>query len=126
MAKTWSKKKKAEMNGKPHRQTPDTDNLLKALWDTLPEDSHLSSVTVSKIWGYDGAIKIGTEPTVLTAYAKSLEEVEEHMEATPIEGIAWDLAEQVAKQNGWPFKSRVSGKEWAAMVITLDKLKGQS
>jgi len=31
MPKSWSKKKKARMAGQPHTQTPDLDNLLKAL-----------------------------------------------------------------------------------------------
>ena len=30
MADSWSKKKKAEMNGKPMQQKPDNDNLFKA------------------------------------------------------------------------------------------------
>lgn len=33
MPKSWSKKKRIEMNGKPHQQRPDVDNLIKAaLW----------------------------------------------------------------------------------------------
>ena len=35
MPKSWSKKKKLEMNGKPHQQKPDIDNLLKGLLDAL-------------------------------------------------------------------------------------------
>lgn len=58
MAKSWSKKKKAEMDGKPHRNRPDLDNLLKGLWDILEEDSHISCVTARKVWAYDGAIEI--------------------------------------------------------------------
>ena len=37
MPKSWSLKKKKAMNGKPHRQTADIDNLLKALIDAPRE-----------------------------------------------------------------------------------------
>ncbi len=41
----------------------------------------------------------------------------------PVEGVAWDMAGQIAKRNGWDWcTSSVSGKEWALMVIMLDKL----
>jgi Holliday junction resolvase RusA-like endonuclease len=63
MPKSWSKKKKAEMQGKPHEQTPDLDNFLKGLMDALyGDDSHIHTVTVAKIWDYDGYIMI-TMPT---------------------------------------------------------------
>ncbi len=58
MPKSWSKKKAASLNGAPHRQKPDLDNLLKALWDVLREDSHIASVTASKVWGEAGAIEV--------------------------------------------------------------------
>jgi hypothetical protein len=49
-------------------------------------------------------------------------EVEQHMKDMPIQGIAWDLAATIAKNNGWDWcKSSVSGKEWAIMVLMLDK-----
>jgi Holliday junction resolvase RusA-like endonuclease len=35
MPKSWSKKKRAEMEGKPMQTTPDNSNLLKALEDAL-------------------------------------------------------------------------------------------
>ena len=35
MPKSWSKKKRREMMGEPHRQTPDIDNLEKAVLDAL-------------------------------------------------------------------------------------------
>jgi Holliday junction resolvase RusA-like endonuclease len=51
MPKSWSKKKKEEMMLEPHRQRPDLDNLLKALWDSLlDEDSACHMVKAKKIW----------------------------------------------------------------------------
>ena len=54
MPKSWSKKKKSEHNGKPHRQKPDLDNLIKSLWDCLfKDDAHFAKVSAVKLWGYD-------------------------------------------------------------------------
>ena len=51
MPKSWSKKKKALMVGKPMQQRPDIDNYLKGLFDaTHKEDSSIWKVTASKIW----------------------------------------------------------------------------
>tara|TARA_R110002020_G_scaffold279846_2_gene495658 strand:+ start:257 stop:634 length:378 start_codon:yes stop_codon:yes gene_type:complete len=51
MPKSWSKKKKALMVGKPMQQRPDLDNYLKGLFDaTHEEDSSIWKVTASKIW----------------------------------------------------------------------------
>jgi len=59
MAKSWSKKKRDEMLGQPHTQTPDLDNLLKALWDAcLDDDAHIHTITARKIWGLSGKIEI--------------------------------------------------------------------
>ena len=59
MPKTWSKKKKIEMNETPHQQKPDIDNLLKAVMDAvLDDDSHISSISVYKIWAHQGSIEI--------------------------------------------------------------------
>jgi len=42
MPKSWSKKKRKEMNGRPHKQTPDLDNFIKALLDAaFGEDKHI-------------------------------------------------------------------------------------
>lgn len=35
MPASWSKKKKVAMHGQPHQQTPDVDNLAKAVMDAL-------------------------------------------------------------------------------------------
>ena len=62
MPKSWSKKKRAEMNGQPHQQKPDVSNLLKALEDAvLVDDSvvwHYAGMT--KTWGEEGCIEILT------------------------------------------------------------------
>lgn len=57
MPRSWSEKKKTEMDGKPHRQKPDVDNLLKGLMDAVfHEDCAVWDTRVSKYWGRDGAI----------------------------------------------------------------------
>jgi len=59
MPKSWSKKKRAEMNGKPHQQKPDLDNLAKALMDAVhDDDAGIWSMCLSKGWGESGPIKI--------------------------------------------------------------------
>jgi len=62
MPKSWSKKKKGLMCGEFHEQTPDLDNLLKALGDAVySQDKDISDIHVSKIWGTRGAIIITAE-----------------------------------------------------------------
>ena len=57
MPQSWSKKKREEMNGKPHTSRPDIDNMIKSLMDaSFKEDSHVYQVSVTKIWGYEGKI----------------------------------------------------------------------
>lgn len=59
MPKSWSKKKKSEMNGHPHQQKPDCDNLLKGIQDSLlREDSHIWKVTAEKRWATKSRILI--------------------------------------------------------------------
>ena len=51
MPKSWSKKKKILHNGKPHNQTPDLDNFLKAWKDSVfNEDSVVSRVHACILW----------------------------------------------------------------------------
>jgi len=61
MPKNWSKKKRKSMDEKPHQQTPDLDNLLKALFDAVHKEDkqiwHYGSVM--KVWGEVGSITIG-------------------------------------------------------------------
>ena len=59
MPKSWSKQRKQIMDGQPHQQVPDKDNLEKALLDSLfKNDSHIWDSRVSKIWGREGKIII--------------------------------------------------------------------
>lgn len=55
MPEYWSAKKKDKMRHKPHTQTPDKDNLEKALLDSIfKQDSHIWDGRVSKVWGDAG------------------------------------------------------------------------
>lgn len=59
MPASWSKKKRLEMNGAPHQNKPDIDNLIKAFLDCLKQnDSDVWSVTATKRWGVEGFIKV--------------------------------------------------------------------
>ena len=59
MPKSWSKAKKSNYEGKPHKQRPDLDNIAKALFDALFEDdSHIWNIRITKRWSYEGAIQI--------------------------------------------------------------------
>lgn len=59
MPPSWSKKKRSLMDGKPHQQKPDKDNLEKALLDAIfGEDSHIWDGRVTKIWGETGQMII--------------------------------------------------------------------
>lgn len=59
MPASWSEKKKAEMDGKPHKVRPDGDNIFKSLSDSVFEnDAHVWDVHYSKIWGQRGEIWI--------------------------------------------------------------------
>ena len=62
MPKSWSKKKKTQYDGKPHQQTPDLDNFLKAWKDSVyEEDAIVWNVEATKLWtsgpGYIMVIK---------------------------------------------------------------------
>ena len=55
MPKSWSKKKKKEIDQKPHQQRPDVDNLMKGLMDALfQEDSHIHTIHAKKVWSNNG------------------------------------------------------------------------
>lgn len=57
MPDSWSKKKKAAMDGAYHRQKPDRDNCEKAVFDALwEEDSMIADGNTSKRWAYEGGI----------------------------------------------------------------------
>ena len=62
MPKSWSKKRRAEMNLRPHQQKPDLDNFVKALLDAVYEDdAHIWDIWATKVWGYAGEIMINCE-----------------------------------------------------------------
>ncbi len=59
MPKSWSKKKRAEMLGKPHQQKPDVDNLIKALMDAvLKEDEGVWDIRQTKYWAENPSIEV--------------------------------------------------------------------
>lgn len=59
MPKSWSKKRKDKMDGAPHQQRPDVDNLLKAWNDAFcVEDSHIWNVHAIKVWGKEGKVEV--------------------------------------------------------------------
>lgn len=59
MPASWSKKKRQNMNGMPHQQRPDIDNLHKGLLDALfTEDCQVWDHWITKVWGEQGAILI--------------------------------------------------------------------
>jgi Holliday junction resolvase RusA-like endonuclease len=62
MAKSWSKKKREQMLGKPHKAKPDIDNLAKAFLDALlDEDSYVYSLTAEKYWSNEPSIVVLTD-----------------------------------------------------------------
>ena len=57
MPASWSKKKKAEMNGQPHQSRPDWDNCAKAVCDAFgTEDNFVWKASVEKRWAEKGRI----------------------------------------------------------------------
>lgn len=59
MPKSWGFKKRQDMDGRPHQDKPDIDNLLKGFMDALSlEDKNVWSVVTHKYWGEDGMIVI--------------------------------------------------------------------
>ena len=60
--KSWSKAKKVEHYGTPHRSRPDLDNLFKALADALNvDDSHIHTIRARKVWAGTPGIVIDRE-----------------------------------------------------------------
>lgn len=68
MPKTWSKKKKAEMNRAPHQQKPDIDNYIKGLLDAVfKDDSKVHEILARKFWSMEPAIVLANRPYGETA-----------------------------------------------------------
>lgn len=60
MPASWSAKKRAAMDGKPHTCRPDNDNQIKGLLDAVfSDDAHVWDIRSTKIWGQRGEIWIG-------------------------------------------------------------------
>ena len=61
MPDTWSKKKRAAFNGKPHMNKPDLDNCIKALFDSVfSDDAHMWSFSAEKYWSERPSITVET------------------------------------------------------------------
>ena len=59
MPASWSKWRKIDMEGRPHQQKPDLDNLVKSINDCLKvEDSTIYYIEASKHWSTQGKIII--------------------------------------------------------------------
>jgi Holliday junction resolvase RusA-like endonuclease len=60
MPKSWSKRKKGAMSDSPHKQTPDLDNYLKAIFDAhTSDDSGIHTLGhLHKKWVKQGYIRI--------------------------------------------------------------------
>jgi len=57
--KSCSEKLKKQLDGKPHMQKPDLDNILKSLGDAIyTNDSGIYDIHVTKLWGREGKIII--------------------------------------------------------------------
>ena len=59
MPDSWSKKKREEMQGKPHQQRPDLDNYIKSYQDALlVEDGYIHHIIAHKTWDILGSITV--------------------------------------------------------------------
>jgi Holliday junction resolvase RusA-like endonuclease len=60
MPKSWSAKKKKEMDGAWCRKVPDLDNLVGAVMDSLfMDDQNVVMLNAAKYWSYEDRIRIG-------------------------------------------------------------------
>lgn len=60
MPKSWSKKKKREMLGQPHKSLPDLDNCIKSCADILKkQDKTICEIVAKKFWSETPKIKLG-------------------------------------------------------------------
>lgn len=74
MPASWSHRKRAQMEGKPHRQRPDLDNLVGGLMDAImpDSDSHISMLSsIRKVWARTPAIEISNPYAEPLPYALS-------------------------------------------------------
>ena len=78
MPESWSKKKKLEMDGKPHRNRKDLDNMQKAVMEVLlVEDSSVYMSVGLKFWSSKPMIRVynlhATKTQTLYDFLKSME-----------------------------------------------------
>lgn len=75
LPKSWPKCKAERLNGMPHEQVPDVDNLTKALLDACYlDDKHIWTLTPAKFWSNTPGIYIERrEPTVAGPFTAHLE-----------------------------------------------------
>lgn len=77
MPKSWSKKKRAELDGKPMMQKPDCDNAAKAILDALNglvynDDKQVTELHMTKIYSTEDKIIVKiTEAENECEYGKS-------------------------------------------------------
>ncbi len=77
MPESWSRKKKDLLHGRPHEQTPDLSNLLKAFEDCWSEDRHIHTFrNLQKVWASSGSIELQIEdmeePTKLVEHGSGV------------------------------------------------------
>lgn len=59
MPHSWAEKKKNQMKYTPHQQKPDSDNMIKAVKDSLcKNDANIWDYRITKYWGVAGKILI--------------------------------------------------------------------
>lgn len=60
MPQSWSKKKRAGMDGRHSDSKPDIDNLAGSVLDALfpQDDKRVVSLNCSKAWGFEGSMEI--------------------------------------------------------------------
>ena len=57
MPESWSKKKRLQMDGQPHKVKPDCDNMEKSWLDSFDgDDGFVWNIHAIKIWGLKGQI----------------------------------------------------------------------
>lgn len=67
MPKSWTKAQRQALEGMPHEQKPDRDNLEKALLDSVyGEDQHVWDGRTTKLWGQQGMIIVSREQLDMT------------------------------------------------------------
>ena len=65
MPVSWSKKKRLTMEGMPHQQKPDIDNLVKGVMDAMSkDDANVYELEAEKWWDVEGAVVVQIEKPI--------------------------------------------------------------